>query len=61
MPSFTNQAVAADIVSRLKISDPVIREQMQRHLVHSLKLEYGEYPRLPRKLKKKRKKEGKSY
>ena len=48
-----SEIVANDWVGELNISDPVIRTNLYRHVLHGLKLKYGEYPRLPRKFKKK--------
>lgn len=46
---------AAKIVEVWNITDPFLRNQAYKHLLHGLKLQYGEYPRLPRKLKKRMK------
>lgn len=48
---------ASNAVKKMNITDPVLRNQLYKHLLHASKLKYDEYPRLPRKLKKRLQKE----
>ena len=43
---------ATNAVNGMKVDHPFLRDRIYKHLLHFLKLQYGEYPRLPRKLKK---------
>ena len=40
-------------IDKWEITHPFWRDRMYTHLLHIFKLTYGEYPRLPRKFKKK--------
>jgi len=44
---------ATEVVENWNITDPFLRNRAYKTLLHYLKLQYGEYPRLPRKFKKK--------
>jgi hypothetical protein len=58
---FECEFIAREKVQALRVSDPCLKECLYRHLLHLVKIEMGGYPRIPRKLKKRLKKQGRYY
>ena len=49
---FKSEIEADRIIEKLNIESSIIKEQVRKNLLHYLRLTFGEYGRLPRKLKK---------